>query len=887
LTLEENRNLVNELLDDLIISPFLAITLNKLQNQKPHLAERIKDISRQYREDLSMMLSPEEILKTILLETNHSIVIRKEQGVEVSERMHMLKEAYQHAKALEGKHVVLFVGDTGSGKSTSVAYYQGAKTVSTENAVKDRVVTIAGDVTRSPKIGQSLGESETVYTKGFPIINQDKLDKFDPLLVLADGPGFCDTRGEDYEIVTNMSLDCAVRSAEELRAIVVTIPIHTFLDAKVNHVIELIDRVRERFPFAFTKAAANRHVFLVITKQIQSQPGIVQSLKEEETLRFRRYLNEAIAARRKEMDKLHESGVNRYYLESLEKRIDIWKTLISMHRNGQVEVIDTKDQEDRRNFLEKLSKLRGGIDRRIDQGEYIPAMLTPMMQKKYGDDLELAAGTWRTSMLTPYLETIPAELSKIEKLIAEQTIEINLCEAQQIEIEDDLAKKKSSKAEVGLLINGYGALEILQPDVQEKINGLIAARMETLKKGLDRFIEREMLLNQTIADKQEELATQRKSRETRAIEKSRLEEEVLRASEGVYTNTLWKDDHRGKENEAMSVADSVSEEAWIKYFKDEISFEEATGTRHERIRKDYRGDTLVVAKIEKNYQIIPSDPAMQDLFASCIRDVRKWSSSDYIAELDGRHFSIEQGVHIMMEGRKINYGFRVHWDGSGMPWITITHTTPNVVYNAAAILNYREQIGIQAAFIEAIDNDILRIEVDITTKQVDIEAIETEKAKREMELRNLATSQALEDLQQSMQEEITDLERGLEALPAKITIAVLAKESSEKALKEQKKLKRNLALIIHTEKESGYQLKEFVQEVLQGKQEKNDEPSMINTCRRFLETFVKAEEDRVFETCARELGLNLEEQPTTMQVAESGPPMAAQTVVSRKGKEAM
>jgi len=882
---KENRDLLNELLDNLIMPPFLTITLDKLESQKPHLVERIKDVSRQYKTNLSMERSPEEILKTILLKTNHSIVIKKEQGVQVAERMRMLEEAYQHAKALEGKHAVLFMGNTGCGKSTSVAYYQGARTRTAENAVRDKVITITGDASRYPKVGQSLAESETVYTKGFPIIDQDKLNNFDQLLILADSAGFSDTRGDDFEIVTNMSIDCAMRSIGELRAIVVTIPIHSFLDGRVNHVIELIDAVRDRFPFAFTDSPANRHVFLLITKQIQSQAGTVQSLKDG--TRFQKLLQEATAAQRKEMEKIQglasgTSGLNHYYLTSLEKRAIIWKTLISMRENGQVEMIDTLNRDARRKFLDRLSKLQGGIDLRegIEQNKnYIPAMQTLRMQKKFGDDLELAADTWNTLMLTPYLELLPAKLVSIEKSITDQTTEIEYYQKEQANNELCLAKITLSKTELERLDREGGDVGGLQPDVQGRIKTLLDARMQSLEKGKDRFLENETLLNMKINIKTEELGEQIASRVIQEKKKSDLEQKILEAREGVHTDMLWERDYRGKEHEELPLFDWVSSEAKMKYFRNEISWEEATKDFRKITRKNYRGDSSVVAKIERDYQLIPSEPAMREIFATQILNMRTWSSDDFRADLKGECFSIDLGVHIMMEGKKINYSFLTHWDGLKMPWITITHSIPNTEFKASEILNYRAQIGTCTGLIEEYNRKISQIVGDISAKRAEIKALKDGEAKREMDLYRLASSQALEDLQQSMQEEIDYLEFRQTILPIRIEKAEREKEMFETELEEQKKLRRNLALIIHTEKESGYQLKAFIQEVLQGRQKTaGEESSMITTCKKFLETFIKAEEMCVFEACARDLCLSLEqEQPTT----------GARAIVSGKGKERM
>jgi len=75
-----------------------------------------------------------------------------------------------------------------------------------------------------PKIGQSLGESETLYASGYLTV----LPQSNTPIMICDCPGFADTRGSDYEICTNLSIDKAIDKAKTIRAIVLTVPIHAF-----------------------------------------------------------------------------------------------------------------------------------------------------------------------------------------------------------------------------------------------------------------------------------------------------------------------------------------------------------------------------------------------------------------------------------------------------------------------------------------------------------------------------------------------------------------------------------------------------------------------------------------------------------------------------------
>jgi len=59
-------------------------------------------------------------------------------------------------------------------------------------------------------------------------------------VILCDNPGFHDTRGSNYEICTNLSIDQAVQNSKSIKAIVLVVPYHTFTLDRGNHIINLI-----------------------------------------------------------------------------------------------------------------------------------------------------------------------------------------------------------------------------------------------------------------------------------------------------------------------------------------------------------------------------------------------------------------------------------------------------------------------------------------------------------------------------------------------------------------------------------------------------------------------------------------------------------------------
>ena len=139
------------------------------------------------------------------------------------------------------------------------------------NQYGDQVVRLKEENIESghAKIGQSLGTSETIYSEGLPFIEESRrpTSKIKPLLktaVLCDNPGFHDTRGSDYEICTNWSIDQAMQCAKKIKAVVLVIAFDTFKLDRANPLVEIASLIQERFPDIFTTHRDS--FYIIITK---------------------------------------------------------------------------------------------------------------------------------------------------------------------------------------------------------------------------------------------------------------------------------------------------------------------------------------------------------------------------------------------------------------------------------------------------------------------------------------------------------------------------------------------------------------------------------------------------------------------------------------------
>lgn len=406
----ENRELLDALIDDLVHSQLNSVH-PELLARNPDLMGRLQAIVQKYTQDLQQIRLGGDILKEIVIAANYALLVDKEKNVLVSRTMELLHEAEEQNDLMAKRDAIFFMGNTGSGKSTAVGYFLGLPLEIFTNRVGERVVKIKESHqpgVKLPKIGQSLGESETLYTQGYVLSDS---------LTLGDCPGFNDTRGSDYELCSNLSIDRAVQKTDKIRALVLTVPVHSFLVDRGNPIIDLVETVRERFPRTFDpdNLKDNSRVFVLLTKSMQARSDMVQALIDgrridelfdESAEKIQKFLQNRQAGAR----------IDDFELESIQKRNRIWSCLQSMYRNQQIQFIDVKNKKDRTRLLKQYSNEAGSIDK----SQYVPAMQSRDMQMKFGKQIEMATKIWTRRIFEQYMKVIPAAIQASQDKIKEK-----------------------------------------------------------------------------------------------------------------------------------------------------------------------------------------------------------------------------------------------------------------------------------------------------------------------------------------------------------------------------------------------------------------------------------------------------------------------------------
>lgn len=135
-------------------------------------------------------------------------------GVDIDSLKQYMVKAFENTQAAKEKEIVLVIGNTGSGKSTTINYLLENPLATKQDEYGIDYIDVADPNTQQhyPKIGQSSTVSETLYPEVYRAPSG---------LDICDCPGFGDTRGEVEAITAAVSTKAVIKNARSIRAIVV------------------------------------------------------------------------------------------------------------------------------------------------------------------------------------------------------------------------------------------------------------------------------------------------------------------------------------------------------------------------------------------------------------------------------------------------------------------------------------------------------------------------------------------------------------------------------------------------------------------------------------------------------------------------------------------
>ncbi|CAF0901525.1 unnamed protein product [Adineta ricciae] len=292
---EQTRSLYSEdLRRDTSIMPFCAekLIMELLIYYEERLSENCASVQEENletspRQTLRDQIKKEELLtveiQTILqnIEIHQSsnnpqlvihhlnILLKKIRPLNVREIRRLVSEAEKTAELIKDQDIVLLIGDTGSGKSTTIQFLAGCKMIQTKAEVAPGKfldhITMDGVPTNPQlkKIRSSAShKSETRYIAPVTVQLKDVLGPHETgVITLCDAPGFGDTAGPEVDIANFLGVVEALKGAKSVKLLVVTSykglgdrgqGIQKLARILINMILQIEDKLRS-ICYVFTK----------------------------------------------------------------------------------------------------------------------------------------------------------------------------------------------------------------------------------------------------------------------------------------------------------------------------------------------------------------------------------------------------------------------------------------------------------------------------------------------------------------------------------------------------------------------------------------------------------------------------------------------------------
>ncbi len=741
--------------------------------------------------------------------------------------IHLLGQSLKKSETLKGKRGILFLGSTGAGKSATVAYLMGIPMKVDQRFGETYVVTETENQDSQPKIGHSLRVSETVFTTPYMLENtkasvgigrqQVKEIKFPQGITgknirLLDAPGFKDTRGTEYEIATNFSIDHSIHSIEEIEALVHVIDYSIFLSDKSRLFMKELEELCGRFPDILENSNLQKKVFFVITKHngnitLENLKERVQQLLKEEkekaasnlrSFSLYDFITENIPSNKPLSD-----GPRPIAEETIEdqkksfKEIDKCELLqffLNQLIDEKVVLLLPRSADQRIDFLNKILESSDLTEKGL-KSTYQVSLSNSSMLLEFSQVVGGAIGQWKAIFdvffdLSTYKKT-RKNLKTQKMLIIEKTVEqrnqaqklkeienlIFICEnikkqsLQNIELLDGTLLEEIQKAQRTHTSQISGIIKELE---NEKLNLENRARKnrEEYEKAFNKNSEYLTLIEEMTQKRREysdgtedqDLTNiSYKDSSTFSMQRSTFMGEIY----GLFSKGLARDIKTAVENGDDSIDHKNLKE------KEIFSVKEVTINSH------------MLISISKDYQLIPNmadDPNSLPKL-NRIRDGQKTVTFDS----KGYSISIEKNkvdfieIRSHNDGKKISYGIIQKFDGKApYPQLVITHTIPKQELYKVQIASLTDQMSRFIGKQESEKKSILELNASYENIAKEKETNKESLEKNERELAELKKKVGLDCLDSLIKRCLSNCET--------ISLRLNELEQNIKVLKEQEVL---------------------------------------------------------------------------------------------------
>jgi hypothetical protein len=748
---KDNLLLLQALLSDFYTRRSPKGCLEILEKTAPHLFVMIKSLVQRYQTDLKIDRTEESLLAQLMLEANYVNLVNIQDNVIISRTMGLLEQAFVHIDNMAKKDLVFVMGNTGAGKSTAITHLLGGQLEEFTNKVGEKVVKQKESNQDYPRIGQSIGTSETLYTQGYLLPNTSNM--------IADCPGFNDTRGGNYELCTNISIDYSISKAGNIRSIVIVVPLATFTLDRGNPIIDLIYLVQDKFPSTFDpdKPENNKRIFLLISKQNQVHSEVAARLKDG--TRFAQLISEG----KQQFDEMRSKGVelNDLEIQQIRRRNKIWEALSQMLAGQQIDFIDWKNLKARERLVKKYCHTQDALDK----SQYVSPMSGEYMQRKFGNVIKMAAYSWNETILGEYFNRIPEAIKNKE----------NECEKKETEIkefntlkQDRLERAESRYKQIEELGQHLQKLKDYKGDQNDPIHQTLLNEAAA-HENRDLEIEKEAVTNteKNLKKNKESLEEVNKQIEQLDAEIKKTTETIAALTAQVtpmemdnHDEVLWDDivDPDKKLEMKVYKSSKAREDAYKRGY--ELDSDYDSSKSYNVSVKDYRGKTVNLAFIPRGFKLVPADPAQRTNF------INTNAGGGFIAKVDGLKYKIDLKCRpANANGTEVVYGYTMTFDKKTMPWLRITHTIPNFEYHYATIAVIRSKIIhheknlLELKILRDGSETLTGAKAKKTTLEAEIAELEQDKISRQNKVEQIQNSRALEQLPELTSKTQTKIEQ--------------------------------------------------------------------------------------------------------------------------------
>ena len=201
-----------------------------------------------------------QVMQTSDIGTQADLQVQAFARLDCDKLFDLVIDAMKWGSQVEGNDIILLIGVTGSGKTTSLLHFAGVsfKEIEVNGFLHLQPTRYTSDVLRSCKTGYGA-DSVTSTLQGFPV----KLRNGETVFV-CDGPGLNDTRSMEMDIANRIGLMQAIRRAKSVKPVVV-IAVDSF-GSRFMELLSTLDQISQMtgsldfssFSYVFTKAESKR-----------------------------------------------------------------------------------------------------------------------------------------------------------------------------------------------------------------------------------------------------------------------------------------------------------------------------------------------------------------------------------------------------------------------------------------------------------------------------------------------------------------------------------------------------------------------------------------------------------------------------------------------------